>query len=55
MLWIVSASSATLPEKYTTTSCNSAVAARITKDHLIAQMPLAVVEMLGSITPWVWP
>jgi hypothetical protein len=49
------ASSATLPEKYTTTSCRRAVAARIKNDHLIAQMPRAVVAMVGSTTPWVWP
>ena len=31
--------------------CKPAVTARIANDHLIAQMPRAVVVMLGSITP----
>ena len=54
-LWIVSASSATLSESATITSCMRLVIARITNDHLIAQMPRAVVAIEGSITPWVWP
>ena len=45
-LWMVSASNATLPEAKTTTSCKAAVIARITKDHLMAQMPFSVVARL---------
>jgi hypothetical protein len=51
MLWMVSARSATLSETNTTTSCRAAVAARIKNDHLIAQMPRAVVAMVGSTIP----
>ena len=49
--------SATLPDRITITIWNTAVMARITNDHLIAQMPRVVVAMVGSITPWVcaWP
>jgi hypothetical protein len=39
MLWMVSASSATLPDQNTTTSCKAAVIARMTNDHLMAHMP----------------
>ena len=52
---MVSASNATLPETATTASCKTAVIARITNDHLTAQIPRAVVAMVGSMTPWVWP
>ena len=52
-LWIVSARSATLPETTTTTSCKAAVTARMTNDHLTAQMPRVVVAMVGSMTPCV--
>ena len=30
----------------------AAVTARMTKDHLIAQMPRSVVAIVGSMTPW---
>ena len=45
MLWIVSASSATLPESATIT-LHETVIARM-NDHLIAQMPRAVVAIEG--------
>src|SRR3990172_5721508 len=54
-LWIVSARSATLPEKRTTTTWKRAVASSPTKDHLIAEIPRCVERIVGSIIPWVWP
>src|SRR5215207_9293865 len=54
-LWMVSESSATLPESATTTSCKRAVAISPTKDHLMAQIPRSEVAMVGSTAPWVWP
>jgi hypothetical protein len=62
-LWMVSASRATLPEISTMKIWKTAVIARITKDHLIAQMPRSVVAIVGSMTPcvcawppsWLWP
>ena len=36
-------------------SCSAAVTARMTNDHLMAQMPRSVVAIDGSMTPWVWP
>ena len=50
-LWMVSASSAMLPDTTTTSICKAAVTARITNDHLIAQMPRSVVAIVGSIVP----
>ena len=52
---MVSASYATLPVAKTAASCNAAVMARMTNDHLIAQMPRSVVVIEGSIVPCVWP
>src|SRR5919107_5813604 len=54
-LWMVSDSSATLPDSSTTASCRRAVAASIRKDHFTAQMPRSEVAMVGSTAPWVWP
>src|SRR5829696_3421191 len=53
-LWMVSESSATLPESATTTSCERAVAISPTKDHLMAQIPRSEVAMVGSTAPWGW-
>ena len=50
-LWIVSASNATLPDIITTATWDKAVMARMTKDHLIAQIPRSVVTRVGSTTP----
>src|SRR5215212_4638245 len=52
-LWMVSDSSATLPESSTTTSCKRAVARSPTNDHFTAQMPRSEVAMVGSTAPWV--
>ena len=46
-LWIVSASSATLPERSHDGKLEHGGDARITNDHLIAQMPRAVVAIEG--------
>ncbi|WP_346283336.1 hypothetical protein [Bradyrhizobium sp. CW4] len=54
-LWIVSASSAMLPENTTTTNCRTEVIANTTNDHFMAQMPFVVVAIVGSTVPWVWP
>jgi len=54
-LWMVSDSSATLPESSTTKSCKRAVAISPTNDHFTAQMPRSEVATEGSTAPWVWP
>ena len=54
-LWIVSASSATLPDRTTTTTWISAVAMRPTKDHFSAQRPRSVEAIEASTTPWLCP
>jgi hypothetical protein len=48
---MVSAKSATLPERATTTSCTQAVMSKPTHDHLMAHRPRAVVTIAGSTTP----
>jgi hypothetical protein len=55
MLWMVSASKATLPDILTTTICNAAVITSSTNDHLIAHTPFRVVAMEASTTPWACP
>ena len=54
-LWIVSASSATLSDSTTTTTCNSAVIIRPMNDHFSAHSPRVVEAIDGSTTPWVCP
>jgi hypothetical protein len=53
-LWIVSASSATLPEKNTTISCRTAVTIRAMNDHFTAHSPRSFAAIAGSTTPWLW-
>src|SRR5215217_9773283 len=51
---MVSESSATLPDKRTTTTCTSAVIRRPMKDHLTAHMPRLEATKEGSTAPWEW-
>jgi hypothetical protein len=53
-LWMVSARSATLPDRATTAACRRAVANRATNDHLSVHSPRLAETMEGSIAPCVW-
>src|SRR5262249_55060041 len=54
-LWMVSARSATLPDRTTTATWRLAVTSRPMNDHLSAQSPRAVEAIDGSTTPWLCP
>lgn len=50
-LWMVSKSSATLPEKNTTVTCTKAVTNRPAKDHFTVRMPRSEVAIEGATAP----